>query len=82
MKKTYDVIIVGAGPGGLMAAKVAGENGLKVALLDRKEKNEEIGRCCATMFAVESDYYFGERMYFNEKKRTLCFSSYRIFFEI
>ena len=73
MKKTYDVIIVGAGPGGLMAAKVAGENGLKVALLDRKEKIVEIGRCCATMFAVESDYYFGERMYFNEKNGRFVF---------
>ena len=73
MNKKYDVIIVGAGPGGLMAAKVAGENGLKVALLDRKEKIVEIGRCCATMFAVESDYYFGERMYFNEKKGRFVF---------
>jgi digeranylgeranylglycerophospholipid reductase len=73
MNKKYDVIIVGAGPGGLMAAKVAGENGLKVALLDRKERIVEIGRCCATMFAVESDYYFGERMYFNEKQGRFVF---------
>ena len=73
MKEKYDVIIVGAGPGGLMAAKVAGENGLKVALLDRKERIVEIGRCCATMFAVESDYYFGERMYFNEKQGRFVF---------
>lgn len=73
MSKTYDVVIVGAGPGGLMAAKVAGENGLKVALLERKQSIVEIGRCCATMFAVESDYYFGERMYFNEKSRRFIF---------
>ena len=32
MTELYDVLIVGAGPGGAMAAKVAGENGLKAAL--------------------------------------------------
>ena len=69
----YDVIIVGAGPAGLMAAKTAAENGLKVALIDRKSNIAEIRRCCATMFAVESDYYFGERMYFCEKTKRLVF---------
>ena len=33
MAKRYDIIVVGAGPAGLMAAKTAGEDGLKVALL-------------------------------------------------
>ncbi len=36
----YDVIVVGAGPGGSMAAKVAAEKGLSVLLL---EKRQEIG---------------------------------------
>lgn len=36
----YDVIVVGAGPGGAIAAKVAAENGLRVLLL---EKRQEIG---------------------------------------
>ena len=35
-----DVIVVGAGPGGSIAAKVAAENGLSVLLL---EKRQEIG---------------------------------------
>ncbi|MEI6125278.1 MAG: NAD(P)/FAD-dependent oxidoreductase [Pseudomonadota bacterium] len=73
MARTYDVVIVGAGPAGLMAAKIAGENGLSVALLERKEKIAEIQRCCATMFAIEDEYYFGERMYFNEAKHRLVF---------
>jgi digeranylgeranylglycerophospholipid reductase len=30
----YDVAIVGAGPGGLIAAKTAAENGLKVVLIE------------------------------------------------
>ncbi len=36
----FDVIVVGAGPGGPIAAKVAAENGLSVLLL---EKRQEIG---------------------------------------
>ena len=73
MAKQYDVVIVGAGPAGLMAAKVAGENGLSVALLERKESITSIQRSCATMFAIEDESYFGERMYFNEKQKRLVF---------
>ena len=43
--KTYDVIIVGAGPGGLAAARILGEAGKNILLL---EKNESIGpKICA-----------------------------------
>ena len=37
MSNAYDLIVVGAGPAGLMAAKTAGEHGLKVALLEGKK---------------------------------------------
>ncbi len=36
----YDVVVVGAGPAGSMAAKTAAESGLKVLLV---EKRQEIG---------------------------------------
>ncbi|MEO0589245.1 MAG: NAD(P)/FAD-dependent oxidoreductase [Pseudomonadota bacterium] len=36
--KSYDVIILGAGAAGLMCAAVAGQRGLKVAVLERAEK--------------------------------------------
>ena len=36
----YDVIVVGSGPGGSIAAKVAAENDLRVLIL---EKRQEIG---------------------------------------
>lgn len=35
MENTYDVVVVGAGPGGSMAAKIAAENGVSVLLLER-----------------------------------------------
>lgn len=36
--KNFDVIVVGAGPAGAMAAQYAAKGGLRVALLERKEK--------------------------------------------
>lgn len=73
MAKRYDLVIVGAGPGGAMAAKTAGENGLKTAILERKTNPAEIKRGCAMMFAIESDYYFAERMYYNKKNKKMIF---------
>lgn len=35
----YDLIVVGGGPGGLMAAKTAAEDGLKVILVERKKRS-------------------------------------------
>jgi digeranylgeranylglycerophospholipid reductase len=40
MDNEYDVIVVGAGPAGSLAAKTAAENGMKVLLI---EKRQEIG---------------------------------------
>lgn len=39
--KNYDVIIIGGGPAGMMAAGIAGAKGLKILLL---EKNDELGK--------------------------------------
>jgi digeranylgeranylglycerophospholipid reductase len=46
MDKNYDLIVVGAGPAGAMAAKCAAENGARTLLL---EKHERVGIpvCCA-----------------------------------
>ncbi len=40
-KLTYDVVVIGGGPAGLMSACISAENGAKVLLL---EKNEEMGK--------------------------------------
>ena len=46
MAKRYDVIVVGAGPAGFLAAKTAGENGLDVAILERKSDPRQLTRAC------------------------------------
>ena len=72
MAKRYDVIVVGAGPAGLVAAKTAGENGLKVALLERKTDIPKIRRADGGAIGV-SEYMFGQMVKFNSKAKRLCF---------
>lgn len=48
----YDLIVVGGGPGGLMAAKTAAEDGLKVVLVERKKNVAEINRACLQIFYI------------------------------
>jgi digeranylgeranylglycerophospholipid reductase len=45
MKDQYDVIVVGAGPAGSLAAKTAAENGLSVLLMEKKQEIGEPVRC-------------------------------------
>jgi len=52
MAKKYDLIVVGGGPGGLVAAKTAAEDGLKVVLIERKKNITEITRTCLEIFYI------------------------------
>ena len=45
----YDLIVVGGGPAGLMAAKTAAEDGLKVLLIERKKEVTEVKRLCGRL---------------------------------
>jgi digeranylgeranylglycerophospholipid reductase len=73
MKTIYDVIVVGAGPAGLVAAKTAAENGLSVALLERKDCVHHVLRMCGQMIVSLSGKYMGEHIIHNEKAGLLCF---------
>jgi digeranylgeranylglycerophospholipid reductase len=48
----YDLIVCGAGPGGLMAARTAARDGLKVLLMERKKIIPEVPRACAQIFYI------------------------------
>ena len=46
LNNNFDVIVVGAGTGGSIAARFAAEKGLKVCLIDRKEKKDIGNKIC------------------------------------
>lgn len=70
--KKFDLIIVGAGPAGAMAAKTAGEMGITTALLERKSEIARINRSCTEALGVNEEA-FGEFFYFEDSDRKLCF---------
>jgi len=72
MAKHYDVVIVGAGPAGLVAAKTAGESGLSIALLERRADIAKIRRTDAGVVAL-NEYLYGQIVTFNRKTHTLVF---------
>ena len=74
MAKKYDLVIVGAGPGGAMAAKTAGENGLDVALLERKTNITKTYRADGGPGAFNvNEYVFGQIVKYNQRDKLLCF---------
>jgi len=52
----YDLAIVGAGPGGLHAAKWAAKEGLKVILIEKRKDISKITRYCSEHLILDEDY--------------------------
>jgi len=69
----YDLIVVGGGTSGLEAAKTAAENGLRVALLERKSHPAIVQRACAQMFLMNMDSFYNEHMYFSRESKRWVF---------
>jgi len=72
MEKKYDVIVIGGGPAGLMAAKTAAEKGLKVALLERRSNPSNTTKPCSEILILNEDIY-GEYVIYNVKNHKLLF---------
>ena len=75
MAKKYDVIVVGAGPAGFLAAKAAGENGLEVALLEKKTDVTSFNRSCAQTLVSMTEPYLGNLVIYNPRDKLISFSN-------
>ncbi len=75
--KKYDTVVVGAGPSGLLAAKAAAENGLSVALLEKKsaEDMRRLTRSCAQTILSMREPYMDNIVNYNARDKRLCFSA-------
>jgi digeranylgeranylglycerophospholipid reductase len=49
----YDLIVVGGGPGGLMAALTAAQDGMKVVLVERRKRISDITTACLQILYVK-----------------------------
>jgi flavin-dependent dehydrogenase len=76
MAKRYDVIVVGAGPAGLTAAKAAGENGFEVALLERKPDPTVMDRACLQTLDSANEYLHHDLYRCNLRNNRLCFPAH------
>jgi digeranylgeranylglycerophospholipid reductase len=74
MAKKYDVVVVGAGPAGLLAARTASENGLSVALLERKTDIPKMYRLDGGAIGI-NEYLYGQMVTFNPRAKRLCLPS-------
>ncbi len=73
MTNKYDIVVVGGGTSGLEAAKTAAQNGLRVALFERKTDPAKVQRACAQMFLMNMDSFYNERMYFSKEQQKWIF---------
>jgi len=71
--KKYDLMVVGAGPSGLIAARAAALAGLDVALLERKSEMNRLERICGQTLVSVNEYYFGDLVMYNRPGKRFVF---------
>jgi len=76
MAKKCDVIVVGAGPAGLVAAKVVGENGFEVALVERKTDIAVLNRACGATLDSANEYCHHDLYRCNVRDKRLSFPAH------
>lgn len=76
----WDVVVIGAGPTGLMAAKRGAEKGLKVVVIERKRDVSIIRRACCSHFVMD-DGYAGEALQVTEGKIVFPRNGFEISYE-
>ena len=53
--KKFDLVVIGAGPGGYVAANVAAQKGMRVACI---EKRKTLGGTCLNVGCIPSRHYY------------------------
>jgi flavin-dependent dehydrogenase len=71
--KQYDLVVIGGGPSGLLAARAAALAGLEVALLERKSSVARMERTCGQTFVSVNEYYFGDLVMYNQRGGKFAF---------
>ncbi len=73
MKQLYDVIIIGAGPSGLLAAKALDQNGFNVAIVERRKELSKTDRACGHTLLPPNEYFFDNLFHYDEVAQRFCF---------
>jgi digeranylgeranylglycerophospholipid reductase len=76
MAKKYDVIVVGAGPAGFVAARSAAENGFEVALLERKADLTQLTRACGQTLDSANEYLHHDLYRTNFRDKRVSFPAH------